>query len=61
MKDQAVFNYKLAADSQVEIAIFNFQGQVIKTFSNGFWPAGSHTQSLDISDLDQGVYIYPEK
>lgn len=58
MKDKATFSYELLAESLVEISIYNFQGQLIKTLPKEFWPAGLHKRSVDISDLDQGIYMY---
>lgn len=58
VKDQATFNFGLATEGQVEISIYNIQGQLIKTTPKELWPAGSHRRSVDISDLDHGIYMY---
>lgn len=55
MKDQATFSYELVTEARVEISIYNFQGQCIKTVPNEHWPAGSHSRTVDISDLDDIV------
>ena len=41
--------------NELEIRIFNMAGQVIKSFS---YEQGRHAFSLNISDLENGIYLY---
>jgi len=58
MNNHATFSYASEGGDEVEIAIYNFQGQLIKTYPKEYWPAGSNLRTLDISNLDQGIYLY---
>jgi len=51
-------NFRLAADSKVNLKIFNVLGQEVATLLNGNFVAGSHTVNFTASALNSGVYMY---
>jgi hypothetical protein len=51
-------NFRLAADSKVNLKIFNVLGQEVATLLNNNFVAGSHTVNFNASGLNSGVYMY---
>jgi hypothetical protein len=51
-------SFTLAADSKVDLKVFNILGQEIAVIVNGALAAGSHSYNFDASNLNSGVYFY---
>ncbi len=50
--------YTLSAHSNVELSVYNLQGQRVATLFNGPQSQGTHTAIFDASRLPSGVYVY---
>jgi hypothetical protein len=50
--------YNLPHASAVTLDIYNILGRKVRTFYNGYQPAGSHSVIWDADDLSSGVYFY---
>lgn len=50
--------YTLSEHADVELAVYNLQGQRVATLVNGPQRQGSHTAVFDASQLSSGVYVY---
>jgi hypothetical protein len=48
---------KLDNQSHVTAKLYNIEGQLITTMLNKVMPAGEHTLSNDMSDLESGIYL----
>ncbi len=55
-----VLNIEFVASKSVSsaIEIYDMQGRVVQTISNGVLEAGIQTVSIDVSTLSKGVYFY---
>lgn len=50
--------FELSDNSPVRLAVFDVLGREMLTLVNGYYTAGSHTVTLDATQLASGVYIY---
>ena len=56
---EVMISYGLASQMPVSIAILNSQGQVVYTaLSDELQDAGNYEQSIDLSHLPIGLYVY---
>ncbi len=55
--DQLTISYQLKKAGTALVSIFSNNGQLMKTVSNDFKPAGEYRFVLNISDYPQGVYF----
>ena len=53
--------FRLAADSKVNLTVFNVLGQEVATLIDANMAAGSHSVDFDGASLDSGVYFYKIK
>ena len=53
---QAVVQYELRSSTRVECHLVDAHGRTVRSFFNAFRGAGSHMESLDVSDLLPGAY-----
>ncbi len=51
-------SYNLSQAQNVQLKVFNIQGQEVTTLVNGKRTAGEHQVSFDASKLASGIYIY---
>jgi hypothetical protein len=52
------FEYVLLNNSSVQLAIYNLNGQMVKTLLNyGQQTVGSYSESFDVSGLERGIYL----
>jgi endoglucanase len=51
-------SYSIPTAGQVQMDVFNLQGQRVATLVNRFQSAGSHVINFDASNLASGVYTY---
>jgi hypothetical protein len=51
-------NYRLSADGNVELTIYDLAGRKIATLINSYQSAGSYTVTWDASNFSSGIYIY---
>lgn len=56
VKDNAIVGYSLSESSSVSIELYNNNGQLIQSISKGRQEAGSYRESLDYSNLAEGLY-----
>ena len=54
--DQTVLDFSLPEKSTMNIALFNSNGQVLKTIINSVFEAGNHQLNLDTSNYPDGIY-----
>lgn len=57
-KGNTQISYKLKIESNVELNIYSYSGQLIKTISEGLKSGGTHTTVIDASGLQSGIYFY---
>lgn len=57
VSDMLNISYSLLNTSDVEINVFNQQGQKLRTIPRSKKSTGTHSQTLDISDLSIGLYL----
>lgn len=50
--------YALPHPAEVKIAVYDVQGQLVRTLLNGPQPAGHHAVGFDAAGLASGVYFY---
>ncbi|MGH7494613.1 MAG: LamG-like jellyroll fold domain-containing protein [bacterium] len=50
--------FDLPAAGQVQLAIYNLRGELVRTLVTGELPAGTHAFTFDGSGLASGVYLY---
>lgn len=50
--------YKLENESTIQLNIFNYTGQLIRTINDGTKTKGSHFINFDASGLKNGIYFY---
>ncbi|WP_020530159.1 T9SS type A sorting domain-containing protein [Flexithrix dorotheae] len=56
--DNTQIEYAIETAGNVTITIHNKQGELVKSVINEEKQAGTYTQDLDISDLENGLYFY---
>jgi hypothetical protein len=59
--NNTTFSYVLPENGQVEILIFNLNGQVVSTLVNENQVAGTYNYRADVSNLPPGIYFYTLK
>jgi len=55
---RTTIRYQLAAAGKVDLSVYNLSGQKVLTLVNGQQQPGSHTVTLNASQLPSGVYFY---
>jgi predicted GH43/DUF377 family glycosyl hydrolase len=50
--------FDLPAAGQVQLAVYNLRGELVRTLVSGELPAGTHAFTFDGSGLASGVYLY---
>ncbi|OYT14585.1 MAG: hypothetical protein B7C24_17590 [Bacteroidetes bacterium 4572_77] len=50
--------YKLNTESNVKLSVYNYTGQLIKTYKEGTKTKGIHHIDFDASGLKNGIYLY---
>jgi len=50
--------YSLDQESPVSLKIFNISGQLVKTIDNNLQSTGKHKVTVDLSNMNTGIYIY---
>lgn len=55
---QTTITYRLSKSGEVELTVYNVQGQKIQTLVSGAQSAGSHSVIFDARNLASGVYYY---
>jgi hypothetical protein len=53
-----IIKFSLAADSKVNLSVFDLLGQEVANLFNGNLTAGSHEINFDASNINSGVYFY---
>lgn len=56
--DQTTFGFHLKQNAQVQIQLYNLQGQLIQTVYKNNLSVGNQSISVDLSDLSSGTYLY---
>jgi hypothetical protein len=56
-----VISYELLNQSKVEIGIYDLLGKYVETVYSGFLPEGKQQNTIDVSELQSGVYILQMK
>jgi hypothetical protein len=51
-------NFDLHRTSNVELAVFNSKGELVRTLFNGRQDRGNHSIQFDASGLNSGIYFY---
>ena len=57
-RDFTNINMSLLEAASVEMEISNLLGQKVKTVNFGIFSKGQHKISIDVSELESGIYIY---
>lgn len=57
VKQTLLINFKLTNSENVSFNIYNGSGQIVKQINAGFFAAGIHQLSIDISELSDGIYF----
>jgi len=55
---QTTIRYQLPKAGVVQLNIYNIAGQLVKTFNEGYKPAGDHQINWDDNLLPNGIYFY---
>ncbi len=60
---ETAINYNLEQSGQVAVAVYNIQGQLVKTLVSGHQPAGAYRVTWDATDetggkVSSGLYVY---
>ena len=53
--------YTLPEDSDVEIVLYDLTGRKIENLYSGYQNSGIHTLSINVNDLNPGIYFYKMK
>ncbi|ROL58721.1 T9SS C-terminal target domain-containing protein, partial [Bacteroidetes/Chlorobi group bacterium ChocPot_Mid] len=56
-KDYATIGITLQTDAHVKITVYNIAGRNVLNVNNGSMSQGSHTLRIDLSQLENGIYI----
>lgn len=54
----ATLEFALGNDEQVELKVLDLTGKQVKVLESGQFSKGEHKLNFDVSDLDNGMYIY---
>lgn len=57
-KESTQIYYKLNAESNVKLSVYNYTGQLIKTYKEGTKTKGIHYIDFDANGLKNGIYLY---
>jgi hypothetical protein len=57
-KGMAEFTYALPVPREVDLSVYNVQGQLVKRLVSGLKTPGFHTAQWDASRVRAGVYLY---
>jgi len=57
VKDFVNVNFELTQGSEVNMTIYNLNGQLVKQISNNYLPSGEQQIQIDVNDLPFGNYI----
>jgi hypothetical protein len=57
-KGIAEFTYALPVAREVDLSVYNIQGQLVKRLVSGYKTPGYHSIAFDASRLPAGVYLY---
>jgi tetratricopeptide (TPR) repeat protein len=57
-KSSTQISYSLSIDSDVQLTVYNYNGQKLRTIHEGFKPKGAYTIIIDASGLQSGIYFY---
>jgi hypothetical protein len=57
-RDRTVIEFELVQDANVELAIYDCLGRLVRTLKPGFLAAGRHSVPFLAKDLNSGVYFY---
>ena len=52
-----LFSTEVSADSDINISIYNVQGQHIETLYNGFMTTGFYSEIWNASNYSSGIYV----
>lgn len=58
---EVTINFGLNQDSKVEITLYDVAGKQVSTFKTDELSAGNHAQTINVSALNAGVYMYSVK
>jgi predicted GH43/DUF377 family glycosyl hydrolase len=50
--------FEIPRSGQVQLALYNLRGELVRTIVKGELPAGVHTYTFDMADLASGMYFY---
>jgi len=50
--------YKLENDATIQLNIYNYTGQLVKSIDEGTQPRGTHFIEFDAKELKDGIYLY---
>jgi flagellar hook assembly protein FlgD len=50
--------YKLENEATIQLNIYNYTGQLIKSIDEGIQPKGTHFIKFDSAGLNNGIYLY---
>jgi hypothetical protein len=56
--DVITLNYLVKRSADVRINVYDVTGQLVKSIDNGKMVAGVNKQTLDVSNLNNGLYLY---
>jgi hypothetical protein len=57
-KGMSEFTYALPVPREVDLSVYNIQGQLVKRLVSGYKTPGYHTAQWDASGIPAGVYLY---
>jgi aminopeptidase N len=55
---ETTISYQLEKAGEVSVELFDITGKRVKEIADGFMQNGSHSISLDVQDLNPGIYFY---
>ncbi len=55
---ETIIDFQIVTPGQVNLAVYNLQGQLVRTLVNGEMASGTHQVRFDASALASGVYVY---
>jgi len=59
--NSATIEYTLPEGSDVEIVLYDLTGRKIENLYSGYQSSGIHTLSINVNDLNPGIYFYKMK
>ncbi len=60
-KNSATIEYSLPEASEVKIVLYDLTGRKIENLYSGYQNSGIHTLSINVNDLNPGIYFYKMK